>query len=215
MTESEWQAKLTAKNLQRREHVMVDLETMGQEPTAAIVAIGAVLFNPGERDCDNYHVIKAAKERCFYTNVTLASSLRAGLEVDASTVDWWMHQEHEARMGLYKEPRMSLDQALVDFSMWWSTMDAKYIWGHGASFDPVILGEAYKRADLSIPWGHRDIRDTRTAYDWAGYLPGPRLLGTEHNALEDAIYQVLDVQAAFNIGHKYCHPQEVKPRRCA
>src|SRR4051794_11270840 len=69
--------------------VMVDLETMGLDPDAAIVAIGATKFTLGEEPVST-----------FYANVDLGDCLSLGLTVSASTIMWWLQQEHAARAAL-------------------------------------------------------------------------------------------------------------------
>jgi exodeoxyribonuclease VIII len=61
-------------------NVMVDLETMGNGPAAAIVAIGAVEFDPDTGQLG----------REFYREVDLEDSAFRGGVIDASTVLWWM-----------------------------------------------------------------------------------------------------------------------------
>lgn len=69
-------------------HIMLDLETMGNGSQAAIIAIGAVAFD-----------LSGIKDR-FYTQVSLESSVRAGLIADPSTIMWWMQKSDEARAAL-------------------------------------------------------------------------------------------------------------------
>ena len=68
-----------------KQHIMLDLETMGKGPRAAIVAIGCVRIEQG------------AITDTYYRRVNLESSLQAGLKVDASTVNWWLNQDAAAR----------------------------------------------------------------------------------------------------------------------
>ena len=74
------------------ENVMIDLETMGVNNNAAIIAIGAVAFDfEGNL---GYH---------FYQTITLQSSVENGGIMDASTVLWWMRQSDEARKEFERE----------------------------------------------------------------------------------------------------------------
>lgn len=68
-------------------HIMLDLETMGSGSHAAIVAIGAVVFSPSSSEIESNE---------FYAVVDLNSSAHYG-NLDASTVQWWLQQDHEAR----------------------------------------------------------------------------------------------------------------------
>ena len=68
--------------------VMLDLETMGNGPDAAIVAIGAVAF-----DIETATI----SPRGFYVRVDLESAIGSGGVMDPSTVIWWLQQSDEAR----------------------------------------------------------------------------------------------------------------------
>jgi DNA polymerase III epsilon subunit-like protein len=67
-------------------HVMVDIETMGNESYSSIVSIGALEFDleTGETG------------REFYVNVDLQSCIDVGLILNASTVMWWMSQDKKS-----------------------------------------------------------------------------------------------------------------------
>jgi exodeoxyribonuclease VIII len=78
---------------------------------------------------------------------------------------------------------------LLDFDLFLSRYgeDVK-IWGNGASFDNVILANAYRRNDLNIPWKYYNDRCYRTMKSLAPHIKMERE-GTHHNALSDAISQ--------------------------
>ena len=84
------------------QHIMLDLETMGTGPNAAITAIGAVKFDP-----DKGEIVET-----FYFKVNLESSVKQGGVIDASTVIWWLGQNEEARAEMQKKrqtyPRRTL-----------------------------------------------------------------------------------------------------------
>ena len=174
--------------------IMLDLETMGVGPKAAIIAIGAVEFdvNAGE--------IGAR----FYRNVDLESSMRSGCEIDAPTMLWWLRQSEEARAMFSKEIPTPLPQALCDFSQWVSLCgkpEEVLVWGNGASFDNVILSSAYKATGLIQPWGRSNDRCYRTV---KAQHPTVKLVrvGTHHNAADDA-----ESQARHMIAMLYKGPQ--------
>jgi exodeoxyribonuclease VIII len=168
------------------DQVMLDLETMGTGPRAAIVAIGAVAFDL--ETCEmNVHI--------FYTVVKLESSMQCGLEVDASTILWWMQQSVQARAAIYASERISLPLALEEFSRWLLAVagkDAK-VWGNGATFDNVVITSAYKAFGLIRPWGFRNDRCYRTIRALHPEVPETNVFGTKHNALDDARYQAMQL----------------------
>jgi exodeoxyribonuclease VIII len=165
--------------------IMLDLETMGNGPNAAIVAIGAAAFCPHER-----RVLGDS----FYAPVSLASSVECGGDMDAGTVQWRLQQEHEARSLFSKEAdAIPIYAALTEFSMWVANVagtDPKKVkvWGNGADFDNVILANAYKRALLDQPWGTFNNRCYRTIKSLYPEVKMERS-GTHHHARDDAISQ--------------------------
>jgi exodeoxyribonuclease VIII len=166
-------------------HVMVDLETMGTGSDAAIIAIGAVAFNAGEP-------IQVHTNPSFYKTVTLASSMAAGMTVDASTIMWWLQQSDAARAEFKAGRGVPLISATTSFASWFQDVadtDA-LVWGNGATFDNVILTSAYRLLGIPRPWSYRADACYRTL---RGLLPGithtPLEGDTHHNALHDARYQ--------------------------
>ena len=165
-------------------HVMLDIETMGTSSYAAIVSIGAVKFTMSDYTWGGV----------FYQRVSLASSMRAGLRVDADTINWWLRQSQEAREAITPRAAVDLDEALLGFSQWYGEDDSIPIWGNGATFDNVILANAYKATGLDQPWSYKADRCFRTLRSLAPDVPRPEH-GVEHNALDDAIAQAKWMQA--------------------
>jgi len=151
-------------------HVMIDLETLDTRPTAAIIAIGAVIFH-GE-----------GKGREFYAAIDSVSSVRAGLTTNERTVKWWGEQSAEARKVFTDPDRLQIYGALKAFAEFLPP-DAR-VWGNGAAFDNAILANAYAELGIDQPWKFWNDRCYRTL---AAISPAPRVQrGTHHNALDDA-----------------------------
>jgi len=125
-----------------KNNIMVDLETMATHPNAAIVAIGAVRFTDDLQDS-------------FYQVVDLQSSIRAGLDVDGVTVNWWLMQEEAARQAI-TAPGIELTKALTLFDKWLGK--EAVVWGNGASFDNAILANAYHKTGINLPWKYYNNR---------------------------------------------------------
>ena len=164
--------------------VMLDLETMGTSPNAAIVAIGAVAF-----DAD-----AGTLGSSFYATISLESATEAtanapGGTIEPATVLWWMQQSRDAR-AVFQGDSLHLYTALDQFAGWIKSAagdDAK-VWGNGADFDNVILATAFRRWRIATPWDFRNNRCYRTLKN-----EHPEVLierkGTHHNALDDATSQ--------------------------
>lgn len=162
---------------------MVDVEAAGLPPTGALMSIGACFFD--------LHTQTIGPT--FNRTIHLASSVKHGGTMDASTVLWWLRQDPKAQKAVAYggEP---LDLELGDFSKWIAEHcrhEDVRPWGNGASFDLTIVGGAYKRLDMTTPWhftNERDFRTVRCQNPQVEYDPSKK--GDEaHNALADAIFQ--------------------------
>lgn len=155
--------------------VMIDLETLGKRGNSVILSIGAVKFN-GDGLGDE-----------FYMVVDPQSCIAAGLEMDVSTIMWWMKQSDEARAAFEREGAR-LPSVLTAFSRFiqdgGNAGDTR-VWGNGASFDNPILGNAYHKCGMEQPWKFWNDRCYRTVKSQFPDSPMPRT-GTHHNALDDA-----------------------------
>lgn len=186
-------------------HIMVDLETLSSSPTAAIIQIGAVVFNIKELG------------PVFKVTIDLQSAMANG-EVSASTLRWWMSQSDKARESVMNgDP--SLFDALTSFRRWVLYQagisshsygdEAKNefkFWAH-ATFDFPILESASRSSNVALPYHHRQCRDLRTLEEFYGNrIEWPSRAGVHHDALDDAIYQARC--AALMLQHA---PNEVTP----
>lgn len=169
-----------------RQHIMVDLETMGAIPGSVIASIGAVSFDP----------VAGVLGRDFYRTVNIVSAQAAGLTIDADTVRWWLRQDGRAQQALF-EAEAGLAEVLQAFSQFYAGESGSVLWGHGASFDPVLLEGAYRAVQQRPPWKFWDHRCTRTIFDLAGVKPD-RAAGVHHNALDDARAQADAVCVAYS-----------------
>jgi len=178
-------------------HLMVDLETMGSNPDAPIVSIGAVFFEPSTGETGPE----------FYQVVDLASAMRFGAQPDASTILWWMKQSSEARSALLVEDAADLDVALTLFSEFLGENAANgtksvQVWSNGATFDNVLLKQSYELVGGAAPWRFVNDRDVRTIVELGNAVGiNPRydipFEGDKHNALADARHQAKYVSAIW------------------
>lgn len=162
------------------DEVMLDLETLGQGNTAVITAIGAVRFNRQTKLVD--------KHNGFYSLVDAQSCVDHGLKMDVSTVLWWMKQSDAAR-AIYTndKPKPALPDVLVALIDWYAGHDMP-TWGNGATFDNVILRNAFKVCNYETPWSYWNDRCYRTMKNEYPTVKMARS-GTHHNAYDDAVSQ--------------------------
>lgn len=160
--------------------VMIDLETLAANPNAVIVSLAAVKFD----------IRDGSVGESFYKKIDIESCLNSQMNVDASTITWWMQQSDEARKQFVNDgDRFSIVEALIELSMFIESED--FVWGNGAAFDLAILREAYRNHDIDLPWKHWNERDVRTLVSLAPHIKDQELFtGTKHDPLSDCLHQI-------------------------
>lgn len=135
------------------EHIMADLETVGNKSNSAIVSIGAIKFN--------LDTGQTGEE--FYRKIDLQSCLDVGLVVNASAIYWWMKQNEVARYELAQGGQPLLE-VLHDLDEWINSDGNKpQLWGNGARFDIGLLEDAYVACGYhEMPWDFHNELDLRT-----------------------------------------------------
>ena len=163
-------------------NIMLDLETLSTAPNAVVKTIGAVRFGGGKLG-----------ER-FYQRVDAGSCVKAGLQLDPVTVEWWLKQDDAARAEMTR-PGAPLGSVLDIFAVFVGRRDVD-VWGDGATFDNVILRSAYTALGRQPPWDWWRDRCFRTV---RALNPNRkhRQEGTEHNALDDAVSQAKHLMRIF------------------
>lgn len=181
---------------------MLDLETLGRGNEAAIISIGAVPFNL--HDEETYESIQQSlNDRTFYRTLTLRP-LKG--DVDGDVLEWWFQQSDKARE-VFKpgSGQKTSHEAIIEFEDWLAPMEngIRGMWANGCGFDNIILRSAYDRERLRPSWSFRKDFDMRTI-KYLALLKEPDVelnfysgTGVQHNALDDAIRQVLLVQRCW------------------
>lgn len=162
--------------------VMVDLETFGSGSDSAICQIGAVDFG-----------LSGPLNAEFSVNVDAADCVKNGAGIEIPAVYWWLEQTPEARASLFPD-RLTEVVALQALAKFWESADE--VWSH-ATFDFVILMNAFKRNGINPRCGFRKSRDIRTLLALAPEAPRTEVNDVPHNALSDARYQAKYVAAAL------------------
>jgi len=158
-------------------HVMIDLETIGNDYDGIFTTIGACVFDPQTGELG----------RTFYESVNWESAVAAGRTITPDTLKGWMTQSEAAQKEITKDGR-KLETVLREFASW--LPGEAVVWGNGPTFDIGKLETAY--GYYNIPWKFYNIRCVRTirdlAWDWVDRDDIP-FVGEKHNALADAIHQ--------------------------
>ncbi|MEL8284333.1 3'-5' exoribonuclease, partial [Escherichia coli] len=164
-------------------HMMIDLETMGKNPDAPLISIGAIFFDPQTGDMGPE----------FSKTIDMDT---AGGVIDRGTIKWWLKQSREAQSAIMTD-EIPLDDALLQLREFIDENSGEFfvqVWGNGANFDNTILRRSYERQGIPCPWRYYNDRDVRTivelgkAIDFDARTAIP-FEGERHNALDDARYQ--------------------------
>lgn len=198
-------------------HVMLDIETMGQGPNAQITSIAAVEFN----------IQTGEIQRTFHEHVDIIKC-KYDFDLEPATILWWFKQSKAAQDTFLEGQKNSkpLTQILTEFENWFrglcyandlvhklvaqrkvQAISDICIWGRGPRFDMGILTNTYNRLGRQIPWDFRNERCVRTI-EWLAPLIKHNTSkvdttghgaegGGLHDGLLDAKYQIAYVSEIY------------------
>jgi DNA polymerase III epsilon subunit-like protein len=165
--------------------IMIDIETLGVNPGAVILQIGAVEF----------YGPTIIRELNIYIDVQ--DSLDQGFTVEAGTLKWWYEQQKDSRLAVLQGQTKLVD-ALTRLNNFIENADTsrRLIWSNGPGFDTAILRAAYKKLGIDYNWKYYDELDMRTVRRVSDthLRDFPK---AEHNALSDAHRQVAILNAGY------------------
>ncbi len=164
----------------------IDLETLGNRPYSVIIAIGICKFDRTSGEVSSGQSLLIDPD----------NAVDYGLNMDPSTVLWWMNQSDAARQVFQPGKGMMLPDALQIITNYLAAFGfdkQSCIWGNGSGFDVNLLENAYEKVGLKCPWNFWQARDMRTVVDLAGVNPKQDYVreGTHHNAIDDAQFQAM------------------------
>lgn len=175
---------LYTKRIEMYSDIMVDLETLGTTHDSVITQIGACYFDRLTGDINSETLL----------NVEIGSCIKSGMKVTAGSIKFWL--EHKPT---FLDNAIPIEKALSIFGEF--VGKGSLIWCH-ATFDAVILANAYHMIDQGIPFSYRNIRDIRTLVDLSGYIREKKDDNKDlktHDALEDCKFQVKYCVECFNL----------------
>jgi exodeoxyribonuclease VIII len=165
-------------------HLMVDMETLAVSPSAVVLSLGAVHFDPYSTGYGD----------SIYFRIDLDDQDTLGREVDPKTIDWWSKQDPAIMEEAFSlDNRIPLVDAIDQFHRF--AWGCSAFWSHGATFDLVILENIYRQLNKPLPWNYWQLKDTRTLFDLGHDPEMPQ--GSKHDALQDAIRQAVGVQNVY------------------
>jgi|TARA_R110000803_G_scaffold42597_5_gene91294 hypothetical protein len=169
-------------------HAMIDIETLGTEPDAVVLSVGAVKFDP-------YNSIEPHTKQLW--RPTVDAQTEGGRSVLESTLEWWAKQpQHIQDEAFSDEGRIPLIEFASQLNKYLVGVDK--IWCQGPQFDMVILENLYKQFDQHRGWAFWQIMDCRTVFNMMPKDPRKAIQQNLHSADADAYYQALCVQQSYS-----------------
>lgn len=154
-------------------NITVDLETCSLCPTAAVMSVGAVAWNP-----ENTETPFLSKKDClcssqFLEHVDLRSQFLDGFDFDAATAAWWKSAKPEARAAVLANddiPLQPIREVILNLFAWIEHIkescnaNSVHLWAQGTDFDIAILRHICHVCVLKMPISHQSFRDHRSVY---------------------------------------------------
>ncbi len=163
--------------------LMIDLETLGINPSCPVISLGAIFF-----DVDTKTLGPS-----FYMALDVGEQMKYGRIPDASTLKWWLGQSNAAKQ-VFKEEAKPAREVLELFCKWVKA-NGKGVnpWGNGATFDISIMENIFKQYEIKCPWLFYNVMDVRTFKRFRANGKKLEKSGVNHNALDDAKSQAVYV----------------------
>jgi len=173
---------------------MLDIETLGKGNNSVILSISAVVFD--------IHTGETGAE--FHVDIDTQSCLDLGLEVNGSTITWWMNQSESARKMVFggELRRVGIAAGLLLFKQFIENNGAEELclWGRSPRFDVGIIENAARKVGSEDQfWNFRLERDVRTVEAMAPQFKAAEpVTGIPHYGLDDAKHQIKYTWKAWN-----------------
>lgn len=198
-----------------KQHVMVDIETLGNEPqNGVIIAMAAIAFNMDE---EIPYPLPAdfgssLSPTMFYTPIIpWQQEEDYQFVVEQETLRWWLEPSRVLQFAEFvrSNQRVSIEIAFAMWNAWLRTgtvqTKERQLWSHGVMFDCMHLSQKWPQV-MAVSFNniclYKNMRDTRTlfaAYEARyGKSPYPnQSRQRHHHPLEDSWFQAVAVQTAW------------------
>lgn len=169
-------------------HGTIDLETLDVVPSATVLSLGAVKFDPFS-DAEPYSEL--------YLKILIDDQDRLGRTTSDGTVAWWSRQDPSIMEEAFDQTgAVTVEEALRQVNKWCVGVDE--LWGQGYGFDFTMLEDMYRSIGKPIPWQFWQVSDSRTITKRMPRDPRKDMQTNLHNALADAYFQAKSIQIIFN-----------------
>lgn len=196
------------KTEEKRIDVMVDIETLGTKTDSTVFQVSAIAFD-----------LVTGEHYPNYFNLIADIEKNKTLNVDGSTLKWWLNTDKELLTRILNAGSYSSKDILISFHSWLSSLPYKvnktlendnlYLWGNGILFDNKMIQHQFQSIGLEYPIYYKNDRDVRTILEIASLKTG--LTEKEikdkfqdeslvkHNAIDDVKAQIKLVVGCYDL----------------
>ena len=177
-------------------HLMIDIETLDTRPSAVILSVAVLMFDPTTRE----------QQELYSGNLDAGMQLLEGRTISLDTVKWWMQQDFEARQKAFACPTtIEWRTVHAELAAILNRDNVKHIWANDPDFDCTILRD-FMGYDFKWPfYKHRSMRTIKALFPEA-YNPPGKEYGefVAHDPMEDCKKQ------AWHVMNVYEHIEKMK-----
>lgn len=168
-------------------HATIDLETLDVIPSATVLSLGAVKFDPFS-DSEPHSEL--------YLKISIDDQDLLNRTTSDSTIAWWSRQDPKIMEETFDQTNaVTVEEALRQLNKWVVGVDE--LWGQGYGFDMTMLEDLYRSIEKPVPWNFWQVSDSRTITKRMPRDPRKDMQTDLHNALADAYYQAKSIQIIF------------------
>ena len=186
------------QNVPHTNTVMVDIETLDTKPTAVVVSIGAIIFNP-------FRPLDLMSKNQFYIEIDVNKQYEdLNRTVSMDTIKWWIKSSNEENSSPFNNRNpANVTDAIIEFNYFIANNALQSAWCNHTLFDFVILDNLFRQV-IKKPFPIRYYNQ----YDMATVKEIRKLFGLpnyeyntqkSHNALHDAINQANLIIDTFSL----------------
>lgn len=170
-------------------NIMVDLEALNSDHSAAIISIGMVYFDLGKMKLGPELYVELNQE-------ALKEQLELGRTWSLSTMIWWMQQSDLARqVWIQKEGQVTNKECFQKLKDYFNLFPEHgrniRVWGNGSTYDNICLQSYMRSFKQRILWNYKGDMCYRTIKAMFGNRAELTRVGTHHNGLDDARTQAV------------------------
>lgn len=144
--------------------LVIDMETCGTTPNAAVMQVACLPFNRDAKKADDVFPDYAP----FEAKVDLRSCVMDGYDFDRSTIKWWTDKPQRLKQEVstgtcypIKEVFQQLFAYVTDVKAYFKA-EVVTMWAQGSDFDLAIMRNVCAKSGLVLPVSFHNFRDART-----------------------------------------------------